>query len=198
MAALAAACCFLSWKALDNAIACQHTSVDREVAAYHESTHGSVLLGQNIGFVCEICLIFTAIDKDQASVAIVVPVTLVHGVCPSSTPAEALEVLHIEAAHCGVDAGGVHLMGKGGRSGSRCGCYWVNRKVEIEVYKSFSGAAKIVERIKGMRGEVDIKNEYQWRKRAQNKRLSRSKREDWCRRQGLAPRTNSRIERCSG
>lgn len=50
--------------------------------------------------------------------------------------------------------------------------------MEIEVYKSFSGAAKIVERIKGMRGEVDIKNEYQWRKRAQNKRLSRSKRED--------------------
>lgn len=122
VAALAATCCFLSWKALDNAIACQHTSVNREVAAYHESTHSSILLGQDVGFVCEICLIFTAIDKDQASVAVVVPVTLVHGVCPSSTTAEALKVLHIEAAHCDADAGGVHLMGKGGRSGSRCGC----------------------------------------------------------------------------
>lgn len=120
MAALAAACCFLGWKALDNAIACQHASIDREVAAYHESTHGSVLLGQNIGFVCEICLIFTAIDKDQARVAVMVSVALVHGVCPSSTPAKALKVLHIEAAHCDVDAGDAHLMGRSGRSGSRC------------------------------------------------------------------------------
>jgi hypothetical protein len=50
--------------------------------------------------------------------------------------------------------------------------------MEIEVYKSFSGAAKTVESIKDPRGEVDIKKEYQWRKRDQNKRLSRSKGED--------------------
>jgi hypothetical protein len=68
-------------------------------------------LGKDVRFVCKICLVFATIDKNQAGVAVVIPVAFVHGVCPSSTPAEALEVLHIESAHCDVDAGGGHLMG---------------------------------------------------------------------------------------
>lgn len=100
---------------MNDTIASQHTPVDREVAADHESTHGSVLLGKDVRFVCKICLVFATIDKNQAGVAAVIPVAFVHGVCPSSTPAEALEVLHIESAHCDVDAGGGHLMGRSGK-----------------------------------------------------------------------------------
>jgi hypothetical protein len=101
----------LSGKALNNAVTGQHASIDREVTAHHESTHGGVLLSQNVRFVCEIRLIFSAIDKDKASVAVVVvPVALVHGVCPSSTTAKTLEILHVEAAHCDVGVGDGHLM----------------------------------------------------------------------------------------
>ena len=47
---------------LDNAIACQHTSIDRKIAAHHKGAHCSILLSQSIGFVCEIRLVFPAID----------------------------------------------------------------------------------------------------------------------------------------
>ena len=89
VAALAATRRLLSGKALNNAVTSQHASVDRKVTAHHKSTHGCVLLGQNIRFICEIRLVLAAVDKDKAGVAAVVPVALVHRVCPSSTPAEA-------------------------------------------------------------------------------------------------------------
>jgi hypothetical protein len=49
--------------------------------------------------------------------------------------------------------------------------------VESEVYKNFS-AAKTVEIRTSPGGEVLIEEEYQWRKREQNKRLSKSKIDD--------------------
>lgn len=106
--ALAATRRFLSRKSLNDTIASQHTPIDRKVTADHEGTHSCVLLGQNIRFVCEVCLVFASIDKNKASVAAVVPVALVHGVCPSSASAKALEVLHVETAHCDVAVVGSH------------------------------------------------------------------------------------------
>lgn len=89
MTTLAAAASVLSRQALDDAVAGQHASVDREVATDHKGTHGSVLLSKNVRLVGEIRLVLAAVDQDKTSVAAVVPVALVHGVCPSSTPAEA-------------------------------------------------------------------------------------------------------------
>jgi hypothetical protein len=51
-------------QSLDDAITCQHASVHREVSANHKSPHGCVLLGQSIGFVREIGLVFSSIDQD--------------------------------------------------------------------------------------------------------------------------------------
>lgn len=108
MTTLAAAARVLSRQALDDAVAGQHASVDRKVATDHKGTHGSVLLSKNVRLVGEIRLVLAAVDQDKTSVAAVVPVALVHGVCPSSTPAEALEILHVETAHCDFLCGGVH------------------------------------------------------------------------------------------
>ena len=52
-------------QSLDNAIACQHTSIDRKVAAHHECPHCCILLSQPIGFVREIGLIFSAVNQYQ-------------------------------------------------------------------------------------------------------------------------------------
>ena len=69
---------------LDDAIACQHTSIDREIAAHHEGAHGSILLSQTIGLVCEIRLVFPAVDQYQARKARAAPVGVVPGVSPAS------------------------------------------------------------------------------------------------------------------
>lgn len=87
------------WQALDDSVAGQHATIDGEVAAHHESTHGRVLLGQATGFVREIRLVLTPIDQNQASVAVGVTVALVHGILPPAAPAKALQVLHVEASH---------------------------------------------------------------------------------------------------
>jgi len=54
-------------QSLDNAIARQHTSIDRKVAAHHERPHRCVLLSQPVGFVGEIGLVLSAIDQYQTS-----------------------------------------------------------------------------------------------------------------------------------
>jgi hypothetical protein len=56
-------------QSLNNAIACQHTSIDRKVPADHERPHGCILLGQSIGFVREIRLVLSPIDEYQTGVA---------------------------------------------------------------------------------------------------------------------------------
>lgn len=88
-------------QSLDDPVAGEHASIDGKVTAHHEGTHGSVLLSQHIRLVCEVRLILTAVDQHEAGVATVTTVTLVHGVGPSSSPAEAFKVLHVEAAHGG-------------------------------------------------------------------------------------------------
>ncbi len=60
---LVSATALIGRQSLDNAIACQHTSVDREVAANHERTHGCILLSQTVGLVSEIGLVFPTIDE---------------------------------------------------------------------------------------------------------------------------------------
>jgi hypothetical protein len=76
-------------KTLDNTVPSQHAAVDGEVSAHHECTHGGVLLGQHVRFVCKIRLILAAVHENQASVTTAVTVTLVHRVLPSTTPAKA-------------------------------------------------------------------------------------------------------------
>jgi hypothetical protein len=50
-------------QSLNNAIACQHTSIHGKVPTNHECPHGCVLLSQSIGFVREISLVLSPIDK---------------------------------------------------------------------------------------------------------------------------------------
>lgn len=89
-------------KTLNDAVASKHATIHREVAANHEGSHGSILLGQPIWFVGEIRLVLAAIDKNEASKATVIAVTLVHWVCPSTSSAKTLKVLHIESTHCDI------------------------------------------------------------------------------------------------
>jgi hypothetical protein len=58
-----AATALIRRQSLNNAIACQHTSIDRKVAAHHERPHSRVLLSQPIGLVGEIGLVLSAIDE---------------------------------------------------------------------------------------------------------------------------------------
>lgn len=88
---------------LNNPVAGKHTTIDREVAADHEGTHGGVLLGQRVGFVSEIRLILSSVDQDQTGVTAVVPVALVCGIPPSTSSAKTLKVLHVKASH--IDGG---------------------------------------------------------------------------------------------
>lgn len=74
---------------LNDAVAGQHATIHREVAAHHEGSHGSVLLRQEIRFVGEIGLILAAVDHNEARVAAVVTVTLVRRIRPPAAPAEA-------------------------------------------------------------------------------------------------------------
>lgn len=59
---------FTGRQSLDNAIAGEHTPIDGEVTADHESPHRCVFLSQSIGFIGKIRLVFPAIDEDQTSV----------------------------------------------------------------------------------------------------------------------------------
>lgn len=88
-----------SRETLDNSVACKHAAVDRKVSAHHEGTHSRVLLGKEVRLIGEIRLVLPAVDENKTSVASWVSVTLVHWIRPSSTPAEALKVLHVKAAH---------------------------------------------------------------------------------------------------
>lgn len=49
-------------ESLDDAIASEHPAVDREVAADHEGAHGSILLSQHVGLVCQVGLVLASID----------------------------------------------------------------------------------------------------------------------------------------
>jgi hypothetical protein len=77
---------------LNNAITRQHTSIDREIAADHESPHSRVLLSQCIGFVAEIRLILPTIDKHDTCIAGGIRVHIVHGVLPASSTTQTLQV----------------------------------------------------------------------------------------------------------
>jgi hypothetical protein len=90
---------------LDDAVARQHTSVDGKVAAHHEGTHRRVLLRQAVGFVGEIGLVLPAVDEHQTGEAGRVPVRLVQGVSPSSTPTQTCRALSV--AHFGEQIGGI-------------------------------------------------------------------------------------------
>lgn len=44
-------------QSLDDSVAGQHSSIDREVSADHERTHGRVFLGESVGFIWDVCLV---------------------------------------------------------------------------------------------------------------------------------------------
>jgi len=90
----------ICWQSLDHAVACQHTSIDGKVPANHERTHCCILLCQPVGFIGEICLIFSPIHQDQTSKPRGTPVRLVQGITPSSASTQALQICHVEATHC--------------------------------------------------------------------------------------------------
>jgi len=64
MSSPVAATMLIRRQSLNNAIACQHTSIYRKVPANHESPHGRILLSQSIGFVREICLVLAPVDEN--------------------------------------------------------------------------------------------------------------------------------------
>lgn len=74
-------------KTLHDAIAGEHSTIDREIPAHHEGPHGGVLLSQAVRFVCKICLVLAPIDQNQAGVATRVTVTFVCRVSPPSSSA---------------------------------------------------------------------------------------------------------------
>ena len=82
---LVSATTLIGRQSLDNTVTCQHTSIDRKIAAHHEGTHSRILLSQPIGFVCEIRLVLPAIDQHQTGVARGASVGLIQGVSPTST-----------------------------------------------------------------------------------------------------------------
>lgn len=112
MTALSARTRLCGWKTLNNAISSKHATVHREVAANHKSTHSRVLLSQHIRLVGEIRLVLAAIDKNEASEAAVVAVTLVHGVCPSASSTET----------CGQLQLATRILRKPNEKNSRLGC----------------------------------------------------------------------------
>lgn len=89
MAALSTPVRVRSREALDNSVAGKHAAVDGEVSAHHEGAHGRILLGEEVRLIGEIRLVLPAIDENKTSVASWITVALVHGVRPSSAPAEA-------------------------------------------------------------------------------------------------------------
>lgn len=83
--------------ALNNAVAGQHATVYREVAAHHEGSHGSVLLRQASRLVEVVSLVFATVDQDEACVAPGFLVAFVRGVNPTPALAKTLEVLNVKA-----------------------------------------------------------------------------------------------------
>lgn len=75
-------------ESLDHTIASEHTSVDGEVAANHESSHGSVLLSQPIRLVGLIGLVLPTIDQDQTGVAGMAASDFKHGIVPTTAVTE--------------------------------------------------------------------------------------------------------------
>lgn len=75
-------------QSLDDAIASQHTSIHREVAAHHEGAHSRVLLRQSVALVREVRLVFAPIDEHEAGEARRAPVRLVQGIPPAAAPAQ--------------------------------------------------------------------------------------------------------------
>lgn len=75
-------------KPLDHTIASEHTSVDGEVAANHESSHGSVLLSQPIRPVGLIGLVLPTIDQDETGVAGMAAADLKYGILPTTALTE--------------------------------------------------------------------------------------------------------------
>lgn len=78
-------------KPLNNAVSGKHTTVDREVAAHHECTHGSVFLSQDIRLVGKVRLILTAIDKNKAGVPIGISIAFIGRIRPAAPAAQAYE-----------------------------------------------------------------------------------------------------------
>lgn len=64
-------------QSLDYTIACQHASIDRKVTAYHVCPHCRVLLGQAVGFICQVCYVFPAVDYNQTGEAGAAPIALI-------------------------------------------------------------------------------------------------------------------------
>lgn len=85
---LAAAGGLVCGQALDDAVPGQHASIDGEVATDHESTHGSILLGQRVRLVRIVRLVLATVDKHETDVPFGVPITLIHGVQPAPSSAE--------------------------------------------------------------------------------------------------------------
>lgn len=115
VAALSATARFLGRQALNDSIAGKHASIDGKVTAHHKGTHGGVLLGKLVRLIGEVRLVLPTVDKNKACVASRITVTVVNWIRPSSTPAKALKVLHVETAHLG------------GGGGSSSSCSWTCR-----------------------------------------------------------------------
>lgn len=89
VATLPAAAGIRGRQTLDNAVTGKHATVDGEVAANHEGTHGGIFLSQEIRFVGKVRLVLAAIDENKTRVAAGVAIALVCRVYPPSSPAEA-------------------------------------------------------------------------------------------------------------
>jgi len=63
---LMSAAALIGRQSLDNTIPSQHTSIHGEVSTDHKRTHSRVLLCKPVRLISEICLIFPAIDENQA------------------------------------------------------------------------------------------------------------------------------------
>lgn len=86
---LVARCSLSGGQPLDDPVPGQHPAIDREVAAHHERTHGSVLLRQLIRFVRQVGTVLSSIDEHETGEAGAASVDLVHGVPPAATLAQA-------------------------------------------------------------------------------------------------------------
>jgi hypothetical protein len=75
-------------KPLNDSVPGEHSTIDREVSAHHESSHGSVFLRQLIRFVRQIGTVLSPINLDETSEARFASVDLVQGVTPAATMAE--------------------------------------------------------------------------------------------------------------
>lgn len=75
-------------KSLNDSIPGKHSTIDGEVSAHHECTHGSVFLRQLIRFVRKVGAVLSSIDEHQTGEARAASVDLVHGITPAAAMAE--------------------------------------------------------------------------------------------------------------